>query len=141
MSTNNCFIVNAVWNSQHDRFTVFCIPSLTEVEGAGVCRGVLRQYHTSVVPYILLPGLGELQGEVLGDAAAEAELREHRYTLVVGDAAFPVAVQYILCANRTNLSHANPNWMPHQTETEIAHLGKLIRDSLLNYRQLTKPKT
>ena len=50
--------------------------SLTEAEGAGVCIGVLRQYHTAVVPFVLLHGLGELQGEVLGDAAVEAELRE-----------------------------------------------------------------
>ena len=118
------FYINAVQNSQHDRFTVFYITSLTEeVEGAGVCRGVLRQYHTAVVPYILLHGLGKLQGEVLGNVVIEAELREQRYTLVVGDAVFPEAVQYILCANRTNLSHANPNRMPHRTETEIAHLA------------------
>ena len=135
------FYVNAVQNSQHDRFTVFYITSLTEVEGAGVYIRVLRQYHTAVVPFILLLGLGELQGEVLGDDATEAELREHRYTFVVGDAVFPVAVQYIHCTNRVNLSHVNPNWMPHQTETEIAHPGKLVCDSLLNYRQLTKPRT
>ena len=85
---------------------------------------------------VLLHGLGELQGEVLGNAAVEVELSEECFTLVV--VVFPVAVQYILCANRANLSHMNPNRMPHQTETEIAHLGKLIHDSLLNYRQLTK---
>ena len=71
--------------------------SLTEPEGAGVCIGVLRQYHTAVVPFVLLPSLGELQGEVIGDAAGEVELRHH-ITLVVGDAGFPVAVQYILCS-------------------------------------------
>ncbi len=124
------FYVNAVRNSQHDRFTVFYITSLTEVEGAGFCRGALRQYHTAVVPFVLLPGLGELQGEVLGDAAVDVELREHHYTLVVGDAVFPVAVQYILCANRANLSLVNPNRMPHQTETEITHLGKLTHACL-----------
>ena len=128
MSTND--YVNAVQNSQHDRFTVFYITSLTEVEGAGVCIRVLWQYHTDVVPFVLLHGLGELQGEVTGNVAIEVELREHHYTLVVGDAVFPVAVQYILCANRANLSHMNPNRMPHQTETEIAHLGKLIPASL-----------
>ena len=93
------FYVNAVRNSQHDRFTVFYITSLTEVEGAGVYIGVLRQYHTAVVPFVLLHGLGELQGEVLGDDATEAELREYRYTLIVGDAVLPVAVQYIRCTN------------------------------------------
>ena len=74
-----------------------------EAEGAGVCISILWQYHTAVVPFVLLPGLGELQGEVTGDAAGEVELSEERSTLVV--VVFPVAVQYLLCANRTNLSH------------------------------------
>ena len=111
-------------------------PLTEEAEGAGVCIGVLWQYHTDVVPFVLLPGLVELQGEVLPNAADDTELMEECFTLVV--VVFPVAVQYIDCANRTNLSHVNPNRMPHQTETEIAHLCKLIRDSLSNYMQLTK---
>ena len=123
-----CFGTHSRCTQQEFHSLSHFTPLTEEPKGAGVCIVVLWQYHTNVVPFVLLPSLGELQDKVLGNAAIEAELREECYTLVV--AVFPVAVQYILCANRTNLSHVNPNRMPHQTKTEIVHLCKLIRDSL-----------
>ena len=78
-------------------------PLTEEAEGAGVCISFLRQCHTAVVPFVFLPGLGNFQGEVLSNAAVEVELSEECFTLVV--VVFPVTVQYIHCANRTNLSH------------------------------------